>query len=135
VIGIYIRVMPTYLVEAILTPIADIYRLDDPLCQPLIEKITLSKFSLEICAPGKNQSSDIDFIIGYEMLYGHLRHFTDIIMSLLVSLARETLSRLSATTMFFRQINSKSIDDFACTVPATTSPTRSIWLEEKFDKS
>ena len=90
------------LIETILAAVTDIDYFDDFSTQTGVEKITLAEFCLEICATSEDKASDVDLVIGDEVLYGVFCDFPDVVVSLLVTKSRETQGRLTSTAVLLR---------------------------------
>mmetsp|Transcript_13265 Transcript_13265/g.24894 ORF Transcript_13265/g.24894 Transcript_13265/m.24894 type:complete len:203 (+) Transcript_13265:348-956(+) len=101
------------LIKPLQTTIRNIHHLDHNLLQTWIKKIRTHKLRLKIRRSCQNQSLDIGPLpIGHKQLRSHLRHLSDIIMSLFQTKTCKTQCRLSSPPMLFGKIHGEFVEYF-----------------------
>ena len=101
------------MVEAVFATIADIDYLDDFCGKAKIEHVALTELGLEIGTTGKDQASDVDLVVGDEVLNSMFSHLANVVVSLFVTQTRETEGRLSTTSVLLGQVDGEFVDNFA----------------------
>ena len=102
-----------HLVEAVFAPIADVNHFNDLGRQTLIEHVAHAQLRLEISTTCQHQPCYVHLICGDEVLDGQFGDFAHIVVSLLVAQTGETQSRLTATTVFLRKIDSELVNNLS----------------------
>jgi len=93
------------LVETVLTTVGNIDNLDDLCGQTLVEEIGLVQVVLEIGGTSKNETSNVDLVVGDEVLYGVFGDLADVVVTLLLTQTGETQGRLTTTTVLLGKID------------------------------
>lgn len=75
----------THLIEAVLTPVADINDFDDLSNKTGIKHVTLAQFGLEVGTTRQDETSDVDLVINDEVLDRQFGNLPDVIVTLLVT--------------------------------------------------
>jgi hypothetical protein len=89
------------LVETVLSSVRDIDNLDDLGEESRVEQVTSAQISLELGTTGKDESGDVDPIVGDEVLDGEFGNFSNVISSSFLSETRESKSGLTTSTVLF----------------------------------
>lgn len=103
----------TYLVEAVLTTVADIDNLDNLRRETRVEHVGLRELSLEVGGTSENETSHIDLVVRDKMLDGKLGNLADVVVTLFITKTRETQRRLTTTAVLLGQIDGELVDDLA----------------------
>ena len=103
----------TYLVETVLSSVTDIDNLDDLRQQSRVEQVTSTEIRLQLGTSSKNETGDVDSVVGNEMLNGQLGDLSHVVVSLFVTKTRETQGRLSSSSVLLRQIDSEFVNDIS----------------------
>jgi len=102
----------SHLVEAVLASVTDIYDLDNFGHQPQIELVALTEFRLKVRTSSEDQTSNINLVVGYEVLDSQLGYLANVVVSFFVTKTGETKRRLATATMLFGQIDGELVHDF-----------------------
>lgn len=100
------------LVETVLTAVRNINNLDDLGGQTTVEKIGLVQVVLEIGGTSKNQASNVDLVVGDEVLNGVFGDLADVVVTFLLTQTSETQGRLTTTTVLLGKIDRELLADF-----------------------
>ena len=94
-----------YLIESVLSPVADVDQLDDLGLEPLVEHVGLGELSLEVGGPGQDEAGHVGLVVGQEQLDRRLRHLPHVVVPLLHPETSETQRRLSSSAVLLWQIH------------------------------
>lgn len=105
--------LSTDLVETVLSSITDIDDLDNLGEKSGVEQVTSTQVGLELCTTGQHQTSNIDLVVGDEMLDCQLGDFSHIVSPRFLSQTGETQSRLTTSTVLLRKVDGELVNDFS----------------------
>ena len=101
----------SHLIESVLSPITDVDQLDDLGLQPLIEHVGLGQLRLEVRRPGQDQPRHVRLVVGEEESDGGLRHFPDVVVTLLHPQPGEPERRLSSPAVLLGKVHRELVKD------------------------
>jgi hypothetical protein len=93
------------LVEPVLTTVRHINNLDNLRDKTTVEQIGRVELRLEVGRSGKNESLNVDLVVGDEVLHGVLSNLPDVVVTLLHTETGETKGRLSSATVLLREVD------------------------------
>ena len=102
----------SYLVEPVLTTVADVHDLDDLRSQTRIEHVGLAELGLEVGTTREDKTSHINLVLGDVVLHGEFGDLTDVVVALFVTETGETERGLSTTAVLLRKVDGELVDDF-----------------------
>ena len=102
----------TYLVETVLSSVTDIDNFDDLCQQSRVEQVTSTEIRLQLGTSSKNETGDVDSVVGNEMLNGQLGDFSDVVTTGFLSQTGETQGRLTTTTVLLGEVDGEFVNDF-----------------------
>lgn len=105
--------LSTDLVETVLSSITDIDDLDNLGEKSGVEQVTSTQVGLELCTTGQHQTSNIDLVVGDEMLDCQLGDFSHIVSPRFLSQTGETQSRLTTSTVLLGKVDGELVNDFS----------------------
>ena len=99
------------LVEAVLTTVRHINDLDNLGLEALVEEIGLVEIILEIGGTSKNDTSNVDLVVGDEVQNSQLGNLADVVVTLFLTETGETQRRLTTTTVLLGKIDAELLND------------------------
>lgn len=97
------------LVESVLASVRDIDDLDNLDLETTIEEVRLVQIVLEVGGTGQNDTSNVDLVVGDEVLDCQLGDLTDVVVTLLLTKTGETKGRLSSTSVLLWKIDGELV--------------------------
>ena len=102
----------SYLVEPVLTTVADVHHLDDLRSQTRIEHVGLAELGLEVGTTREDKTSHINLVLGDVVLHGEFGDLTDVVVALFVTETGETERGLTTTAVLLWEVDSELVNDF-----------------------
>ncbi len=121
------------LVETVITTVGHINDLDDFGLQTGIEHVGGVEIVLEIGGTGEDETSNVNLVVGDEVLDGDFGNLSDIVVTFLITQTRETQGRLTTTAVLLGQINGELVNDFAG-VAAERAKKRAVTVHDDESK-
>ena len=114
------------LIETVLATVGDVDYFDHFGLQAVVKHVGLVEVVLEVCRSCKDQTGDVDFVLGDVILHSQFGHLAHIVVALLFSQSGETKGGLTTTTVLLRQVDGEFVDDISgvatkCTEESTVS--------------